>query len=421
MLVATPSDPTRRNRHPVVDKKYTAQSVNEQINCSFSELKSVLSNLNDTGLLQRLEAYHLVGRRGYPLRALWRAYVSSFLFNFPNTNALIRELEDRPDFRIFCGFRTLPHRTTFNRFINRLSYHADMVESILADLTNNLKAILPDLGNEVAIDSTVVESYSSPNKALVSDPEASWTAKNSPRAKKGGKEWKFGYKVHMATDANHGLPLAHFITTAKRNDSPELPSIVALTEHLFPWFKARAVMADRGYDAMSNHQYLNGKGILPIIPMRKAPHTKNGWYEGVYTAEGVPTCIGQIPMRFVRSDPEKGYLYRCVGCPLAKTFRGGIRHCDTEVWEDPTRNLRLFGAIRRQSPEWKALYAKRQAIERVFKSLKQSRRLEKPTIRGFRKMRLHAAMSVMAFQATALANLQAGRTAEVRWMVRRVA
>ena len=77
-------------------------------------------------------------------------------------------------------------------------------------------------------------------------------------------------------------------------------------------------------------------------------------YEGIYTEKGVPTCLGQIPMEFVRTDPERGHLYRCnpKGCRLAGSMRGGIRHCDTEVWEDPTRNVRLFGAIRRDGPEW---------------------------------------------------------------------
>ena len=32
----------------------------------------------------------------------------------------------------------------------------------------------------------------------------------------------------------------------------------------------------------------------------------------------------------------------------------------------------LFAATRREGPEWKDLYAKRQAIERVFKSIKES-------------------------------------------------
>ena len=128
-------------------------------------------------------------------------------------------------------------------------------------------------------------------------------------------------------------------------------------------------------------------------------------------------------MEFVRSDPERGHLYRCnpKGCRLTGSLSGGIRHCDTEVWEDPTRNVRLFGAIRRDGPEWKALYAKRQAIERVFKSMKESRRLERHCVRGLRQITLHAMMSVLAFQATALVKLRTGQADMMRWMVRKVA
>ena len=128
-------------------------------------------------------------------------------------------------------------------------------------------------------------------------------------------------------------------------------------------------------------------------------------------------------MEYVRSDPEKGHLYRCrtEGCHLKDSKRGGIRHCDTEVWEDPTQNIRLFGVLRRDSKEWKALYAKRQAIERVFKSMKESRRLERHCIRGLRQVTLHAMMSALAFQATVLVRLWAGDVGLMRWMVRKVA
>ena len=102
-------------------------------------------------------------------------------------------------------------------------------------------------------------------------------------------------------------------------------------------------------------------------------------------------------------------------------MRGGIRHCDPEVWEDPSQNIRLFGVVRRGSPEWKDLYTKRQAIERVFKSMKESRRLEWHCVRGLRQITLHAAMSALAFQATVLVRLQAGEADLMRWMVRRVA
>ena len=197
--------------------------------------------------------------------------------------------------------------------------------------------------------------------------------------------------------------------------------VFAKTESLYPWFHPSTVIADRGYDSAANHEFLRGKDALPIIHIRRK--ARGELYEGIYTKKGVPTCLGQIPMEFVRSDPERGHLYRCnpKGCRLAGSMSGGIRHCDTEVWEDPTRNVRLFGAIRRDGPEWKALYAKRQAIERVFKSMKESRRLERHCVRGLRHITLHAMMSALAFQATALVKLRTGQAEMMRWMVRKVA
>ena len=99
------------------------------------------------------------------------------------------------------------------------------------------------------------------------------------------------------------------------------------------------------------------------------------------------------------------------------------RSCDTEVCEDwkTTRNLRLVGPIRRNSKEWKSKYTKRQSGERVFKGMKESRRLERHCVRGVEHMQLHATMSTLLFQATALWNVQQGRSRGMRWMVRRVA
>ena len=384
------------------------------------ELSAVFSSLDDSALLVRLQEYRPTGRQGYPLKALWRAYVGSFVLNLAHTNALIRRLEDDADFRTLCGFGDLPHRRTFNRFIRRLSHHADLVEAAFADLTHQLKALVPGLGREVAVDATTVRSHCNPNRKRLSDPEASWTAKNSPRAKEGGKEWHHGYKVHMVADANYGVPLAHLVTTAKRNDSPELPAVITRAKALYPWFEPSAVIADRGYDSTANHEHLHGKGIVPVIHIRRSK-AHDGLHEGIYTKQGVPTCLGNIPMEYVRSDPEKGHLYRCKGCHLAGTMRGGVIHCDTEVWEDPAKNIRLFGVVRRGSQEWNDLYTKRQAVERVFKSMKESRRLERHCVRGLRQITLHAVMSALAFQATVLVRLWAGETEWMRWMVRKVA
>ena len=94
----------------------------------------------------------------------------------------------------------------------------------------------------------------------------------------------------------------------------------------------------------------------------------------------------------------------------------------------PLENERYSGsgvkktsARAKNGKEWEALYAKLQAIERTFKSLKQSRRLERHYIRGLRQVRLHCLMAVLAYQATVLAHVQADAIADMRWQVRRVA
>ena len=384
------------------------------------ELRVIFENLNDKHLIDRLTEYRRNGRPGYPVRAMWRSYVASFVLNLANTNDLIRRLYADAELRRLCGFKgVLPHRTTFNRFIQRLSHNSDLVEQAFAGVTERLKGLLTDLGQEVAVDSSTVRTHANPNRRTISDPEASWTAKNSVRAKEGGKEWRYGYKLHMVADANHGIPMGVQVTTAKRNDSPELPPLMEKAKATIPWFTPKVAMADKGYDGMPNYRYLVDNGITPVILKKRG--INSDLYGGIYTEEGIPICMGKLPMQYVRSDPKRGHLYQCRGCHLKDSTKGGIRHCDSEVWEDPSRDIRLFGVLRRDSPEWKALYGKRQAIERIFKSLKQSRRLERHCVRGLRQITLHCLMSVLVYQATVLTHVQNGEVANIRWQVLKVA
>ena len=79
----------------------------------------------------------------------------------------------------------------------------------------------------------------------------------------------------------------------------------------------------------------------------------------------------------------------------------------------------MVGPVPRSSDQWKRLYSLRQSVERVFKSLKQSRRLERHCFRGLAKITLHCLMSLLAYSATALYGLRNGLNP--RWMVRKVA
>ena len=436
-------------------------------------VETILDAVDATSVLERLQEYRWTGRQGYPLRTMWRAYLASFVLNLPHTNALIRRLHEDPELRRICGFGdSLPHRSTFNRFISRLGYHRDLVGQCMAPMTTALKARLPGFGDIVAVDSTTVRTHSNPERQELSDTEAGWTAKTvyEPQLH---KEWYFGYKYHAVVDATHGLPITGFTTPANVNDSPKMPELLDRASRSLRWFQPKYVLADKGYDAQSNYRNIVQRGASPIIPIRRTSRERKKLHQGIYTGKAVPTCIGMEPMEYVRSDPEKGRLYRCraEGCRLkdrpkveyceyevwdedgsrpecvgrlpmeyvrsdpqgARLFRcreEGCRlkdrlkadYCEYEIWDkgDPD-NPRLFPPIPRGDPEWDELYARRQSIERMFKSLKESRRLERHCVRGLRQVALHAAMSVLSYQATALANLRAGETDLIRWMVPKVA
>lgn len=401
-------------------RKKRREGVNEELRCLFA-----LMDGRDDELLDTLQSYHPPGTRGpkgYPVKALWRAYLACFYRNFDSTNSLIRALEDNPTFRAVCGFRYLPHRTTFNRFIIRLAQHLDLVEQVFAGITDSLKALLPGLGKVVAVDSTTVETYSNANRTVVSDPDARWGLHHKANAHTDQKEWVFGYKIHMVADVTYELPLAQLISSANRNDSPFLPRVFEQAEKLYDWFQPEVLTADRGYDSNKNHNWLDDRGVIPVIHIRAPSNSQ--FYDGVYTKDGVPVCLGMEPMKYVRTDPDSGcHLYRCQdgGCHLRHSGRGGIIYCDSHVWEDPSNNIRLFGKIRRQSSEWKRLYRKRYGIERVFKRLKQSRRLEDHCVRGKDRIALLCMMSTLVYQATALKAVVYGRFADMRWMRRKVA
>ena len=342
-------------------------------------------------------------------------------------------MEDDPALREVCGFDEpdwLPCRRTFNRFIRRLGDHPDLVAGVCHSLTDQLRDLLPGFGDVVAIDSTDVRSHSNPHKktkatGLPSDPEAAWGVAHSVRSKnKDGIDYFYGYKVHMVADATHDLPIAFKVTPGNRNDSPELPDVIDRAIAAFDWFNPKATLADRGYDSKANFEYLYLQhGIDPIIHIRR-PTAADGLYDGIYNADSLPLCLGNLPMEYVGQDGEGGLIFRCPseGCHLKEGLHAGIRHCDTVIVEDPGENLRVLGGqTRRGSEEWHDLYSKRWSVERVFKSIKESRRLEEHCVRGLKHITLHALMSTLTYQASALVKVLAGQEEDMRWMVRRVA
>ena len=399
-------------------------------------LAAVLDGLNDQPLLNVLQDYRRTGRPGYPVDAMWRAYLVKFLLKIRYNNELLERLRGSRKLREVCGFAgEVPSESVLSRFVNRLADHQPLIEQCLAGATSGLRGLvpkvkktpgkpdrtLPPLGEVVAVDSTLFLSYSNPNRKHLSDPDAKWGLKNSAKTKDGKKEWGWGYKMHLLSDASHGVPLDFIITPANESDSPMLPLVLEKARETYPWLRPKYLLGDKGYDSLSNHECLVKQGITPVIHLRKP--REGELHDGIYTETGAPTCMGTV-MEYVRTSPETGHhLFRCPpgGCALRAKSNGAIQYCDSGVWENPADNLRVIGVLPRSSRLWKRLYRQRMSIERVFRSLKHSRGLEGHCMRGMRKIKLQATMSVLTFQATVLGRVKAEDYVGMRQMTVKVA
>ena len=334
--------------------------TNQSPKSGYGFLAAILDDLNDEPILNSLREYRRTGRPGYPIRAMWRAYLVKFLLKIRYNNQLLERLRGSRKLREVCGLDDdVPSESALSRFVTRLADHQPLVEQCLVDATEELRWLvptvkqregrqdqpLPPLGMVLAVDSTLFLTYANPNRKVVSDPDARWGVKHNSRTKDGVTEWGFGYKMHLVSDATHGVPLAFTITPANENDSPHLPIVTRKVLVVHPWIQPGCMLADRGYDSLTNHKSLFGLGIIPVIHIRK-PTAKDGLYDGIYTESGEPTCMGGKAMEYVRTDPETGaHLFRCPaeGCLLKTQGTKAITHCDTEVWEDPKNNLRVLG------------------------------------------------------------------------------
>ena len=375
-------------------------------------------NLLKTILSGRARAFSPLGRPGYLLEPLLKGVLASYYLGLKSTAHSVRRLQEDTVLAVTCGFdpRDIPHRSTFSRFSKKLSKYQDLVDQCLNQMTTELKSLLPEFGEVIAVDSTPVCSHSNPNKKPVSDPEAGWIAKGGSGK---NKEWRFGYRLHMVVDTSSELPIGKKLTLAKVQDVQEILPLLRETKKRLPWFDPDVVIADKGYDSGDNYhgivQEFNASPIIPLSPKTNQPAPE------ITGSSAAPYCLGGLSLIYRSWDRKKGIQYMCPAragrapCPLKLPC--GLK----TLWVRPIHDYRRFGyRIRRGTEEFDELYRKRGAIERVNSRLKQTRRLESHCFRGFDRINIHTTLSVLIMQAMALAKAKSGQMDELRTCVRQV-
>ena len=336
------------------------------------------------------------GRRPLPRRPMIRAFMAMPILDIRNISALRERLMNNSALRDACGFAgRVPSRPTFSRVFGQLAKMPELLEESWTRGLKELRKRLPNLGRDVAVDSTSVRTNANPNRDPVSDPEAGLGKKNSARAR-GGGEWFFGYKVHTVADANHDVPLALTVTSGNESDMNNL--VAPIEKMTRSGIRPEVVIADRGYDSKKNSEWLHRRGITPVIHKKK---TKSGIHvrgKRKYSLTGTPLCECGRERPFVRTDPETAErVYGPVeGCERGGKFEG-FSSCEFPVKVNPESDVRLFGgAIRRDGPEWKKTYRKRWSVERVFSGWKDRGALSAHSFRGLSRIRLLALLYALA-------------------------
>ena len=400
-------------------------------------LKLVLDSLPDEELMQTLERERGHGRDDYPVRAMWNMIIAMIVFGHARFAAMIRELNRNVQLRYMCGFGIgkTPCAANVSRFIENLEKHQDLITDIFYVLVSMLNELLPNFGEDVALDSKWVESLAkrvSDNKGTgrnVSgrrgEHDAAWGKKEYKGRRPDGTEWTtvklcFGFKLHVLVDANYELPLAFMVTTAAGSDIVYGKELLEYLEKNQPDILVRAkhFMGDRGYDDVVIIQYLKSLGIKAVIDKRDMwqdeLEREVPGYEGIYYNEhGEVFCYSPMygerhEMRPNGYESERDSLR--FQCP-AKMYGISCGEADSCTHAKNIRiplsvDERIFTQIARSSYKWQRYYNMRTAVERVFSRLDVSFGFEEKKLRGIKRMELLGSMALVVMNAMAVGRIR---------------
>ncbi len=391
--------------------------------------------------MQALERQRGNGRNDYSVRAVWNSILAGIIFGHPSIASLRRELSRNAQLRQICGFGicsgtdAVPDAWVYSRFLRRLEKHSGEMRRIFDTLVERCRRELPDFGRHMGCDGKALSSYArrtgkSEHGDRRGEHDAAWGVHAHHSRGRDGvmletvKRW-FGFKLHLIADTTYELPIAFTVLPANHNEMPVMHRLVeGLAERNEQILHSCEVWSgDRGNDDGKLVRRLwDEYRIKPVIDIRntwKDPDKTRvvpGQQNVTYNWKGTVRCVCPAMMKeremafggFEKDRqtlkyrcPARHYGYQCKGsdrCPV----RSGIRIPLQE-------NRRIFTPVARSSYQWKRLYNKRSALERINSRIDTSFGFERHTIRGLQKMSMMVTISLSLMLAVAV-----GRTAEKR-------
>jgi len=391
-----------------------------------NRLVAVLEALPAERLISVLEREHWTGRKGYSVRGMWSALIAGVLRQAHSLTDVVRLLERDKDTRIVCGISSdkVPSHDALGRFLKKLVEHADLLEKCFADLVKEARQLLPGFGDKLAVDSTDIKAYSNGHRRNPSDKSARWGAKGAShhsgptKDKRRDLYYWFGYKLHLAVDALYELPVSFVLTPANQSDTTQMEPLLKKAGADQPETRVQAVIADKGYDSLSNNKFIfTGCKAAPIIPIREVQGMQ---MPDICNAKGTPLCSCGLEMAYWGRDgnylkyrcPEavgKGVCksrFKCTASPYGYVLK-------LPIADDPRRHP----PVPRESQKWQRLYRLRTAVERVNSRVKDLLGLGRITVKGFSKVTVRAMLSLLVMLAAAVGMARRNGLKELRVLV----
>lgn len=398
----------------------------------------ILETLPDEKLVKAMERERFRGRDDYPVRAVWNSILAGIIYQHPTIASLRRELQRNAQLRQVCGFdlwagvEAVPTASAYSRFLGQLiKNYSHYMRTIFDQLIEMLTELLPDFGQELAVDGKAIQSFARRKSEGAPDGrrdvDGDWSKKVYRGVREDGTPWKkvtswFGYRIHLIVDSNYELPVDYRLTKASNSEVKEAHGMVDDLARSCPKIirRCQKFSADRGYD--------DGKLIVklwdeykikPVIDIRNSwkdqdPTRLLGNYPNVsHDYKGTIYCYCpekgiRREMAFGGFEEKRGTLkYRCpamhygvscqgfANCPAAK----GVR---IKMEED----RRIFTPLARSSYAWKRAYDKRTSVERVNSRLDGFFGLENHNIRGQKKMEVRCGLALCVMLAMAVGRVR---------------
>ena len=365
---------------------------------SLGTVRRFLEALPDGKLLESLRRHRGRGRDDYSVTSEWGVVLLTILLRHASVESCLGELRRNEALRRLIGIQSegaVPQGWNMSRFLEVLGRqpHRGLLKEIFDALVKRMGEAVEDLGKEAAGDATGLSARVGAGKD--GDGLAPPSGGRKEYTDEMGKvvdvvEW-FGYKLHLVVDKRHEVSLAYEVTSPKVSDAEEVPSLVEEAEGNLPQGRIKTLAYDKAADDEKTHEYLNKKGIEPVIENRSLWKDEkermlpghDGRSNVVYDEAGTLYCYDKTrepavrhKMAYIGHERSRGTLkYRCPAkhegwrCRSAGRCNAGKKYGKT-VRVKREIDLRRFPPIPRATKQFERLYKGRTAVERVNARLK---------------------------------------------------